>query len=292
LNQQNQVKNEKKHNYFYKITNLINGKYYYGIRSTNKDLEKDKYFGSGNKIKNAIKKYGIENFKKEIIADYPTRKEVSNHERQVVTMELVLDKNCYNLIIGGDDKTYFTGENNPFYSKNHTEETKQKLRELNSGEKNKFYGKRHSKETKKHLSDIRKGKYLGKNSPNYGRILSQEQRDFISKSNTGRKRTQEQKEKMSKRMKENNPFKGKTHTEESKQKIRDKRKLQVFSEVSRQKRSENSKWAKPCSINGIEFRNTKLAASHFNIKVALMRNRLRSTKPEWEDWYYIQKSNL
>lgn len=288
----NQQTNEKKHNYFYKITNLINGKYYYGIRSTNKDLDKDKYFGSGNKIKNAIKKYGIENFKKEIITDYPTRKEVSDHEHRVVTMELVLDENCYNLIIGGDDKTYFTGEKNPFYGKKHTEETKQKLKELNLGVNNKFYGKTHTEETKKHLSDIRKGKYIGKNSPNYGRILSQEQRDFISKSNTGRKRTQEQKEKISKWMKRNNPFSGKTHTEEAKRKIREKRKLQIFSKETKQKISENSTSAKPCLINGIEFRNTKLAAEFFNIKVTLMRNRLKSTKAEWENWHYIQKSNL
>ena len=63
---------EKKHNYFYKITNLINGKFYYGIHSTN-DLD-DGYFGSGTALKSAVKKYGIDSFKKEIICDYKTRK--------------------------------------------------------------------------------------------------------------------------------------------------------------------------------------------------------------------------
>jgi hypothetical protein len=56
------IKKEKTHNYFYKITKLVNGKYYYGIHSTNK-LE-DGYTGSGNAIKSAIKKYGRKNFTK------------------------------------------------------------------------------------------------------------------------------------------------------------------------------------------------------------------------------------
>jgi hypothetical protein len=49
----------------YKITNIINNKIYIGKALENKD----EYMGSGIYIKSAIKKHGIENFKKEILCE-------------------------------------------------------------------------------------------------------------------------------------------------------------------------------------------------------------------------------
>jgi hypothetical protein len=60
----------------YKITNLINNKIYVG-----KDSKNDpKYLGSGLYINRAIKKYGKENFKKEILEYCDNSQELNERE--------------------------------------------------------------------------------------------------------------------------------------------------------------------------------------------------------------------
>lgn len=93
------MKCERKYNYFYKITNLVNGKYYYGIHST--DNLDDGYMGSGIVIRKAISKYGKENFYKEFLKFFDTRMDLIEYERQNVTEELVNDDMCYNECVGG-----------------------------------------------------------------------------------------------------------------------------------------------------------------------------------------------
>lgn len=91
---------ERKYNYFYKITNNLNGKYYYGIHST--DNLEDGYMGSGILLKKAIKKYGTDFFSKEILKFFNTRKEAAAYEEENVTMTLVENEECYNIIPGGE----------------------------------------------------------------------------------------------------------------------------------------------------------------------------------------------
>lgn len=92
--------NKKKYNYFYKITNNINNHFYYGIHST--DNLDDGYMGSGSRLNYAYKKYGIENFTKEILKFFNTRKECSEYESEIVTEDLVYNDECYNVSCGGD----------------------------------------------------------------------------------------------------------------------------------------------------------------------------------------------
>ena len=90
---------QKKFNYFYRITNNINGNYYYGIHST--DNINDGYMGSGKRLLKAYKLFGGENFSKEILKYFDNREELEKYEASVVTEELVKDENCYNAILGG-----------------------------------------------------------------------------------------------------------------------------------------------------------------------------------------------
>lgn len=58
------------------------------------------------------------------------------------------------------DNNLWTGDNNSFYGKHHSEEARRKMREHHadiSGSRNPFYGKRHSEESIKKMSESHKG---------------------------------------------------------------------------------------------------------------------------------------
>lgn len=79
----------------YKITNKLNGKYYIGKHQTlNLD---DGYMGSGKLITRAIKKYGIDNFTKEILFVFDTEDAMNVKEAELV----VVSEETYNLCEGG-----------------------------------------------------------------------------------------------------------------------------------------------------------------------------------------------
>jgi hypothetical protein len=79
----------------YKITNKINQKYYIGMHQT--ENVNDDYMGSGKLIKKAIKKYGIDNFTKEIIHIFDNEEDMKNKEKELV----VINEMSYNLCEGG-----------------------------------------------------------------------------------------------------------------------------------------------------------------------------------------------
>jgi hypothetical protein len=109
----------------YKTTNIINGKYYIGCHQT--DNLKDGYLGSGKYLRYAIKKYGTENFKFEILHSASSKEEMFKLERSIVNEDLVKDPLTYNLKIGGSGGN--PGIVGAFKGKNHSEETKEKQRQ-------------------------------------------------------------------------------------------------------------------------------------------------------------------
>lgn len=90
---------KRKYHYFYKITNLINNHFYYGVHNT--DNLDDGYMGSGKRLHYVYKKYGMENFVKEILKFFDTQEEAFEYESEMVTEELVKNPNCYNIALGG-----------------------------------------------------------------------------------------------------------------------------------------------------------------------------------------------
>ena len=94
---------KKQYHYFYKITNLINNHFYYGVHNTNNI--NDGYMGSGKRLHYAYEKYGIENFEKEILKYFDTAKDAFEYEAEYVIEDLVKDPNCYNLVNGGKTGT-------------------------------------------------------------------------------------------------------------------------------------------------------------------------------------------
>jgi hypothetical protein len=83
----------------YKTTNKVNGKFYIGKHQT-KNLD-DGYFGSGKHLRNAINKYGLENFDKEILFIFDKESEMNAKEAELVTEEFCLREDTYNLCPGG-----------------------------------------------------------------------------------------------------------------------------------------------------------------------------------------------
>lgn len=88
-----------KHYLVYQITNLINEKIYVGIHIT--ENVEDGYMGSGTALKKAYKKYGLDNFKREILFDFDNPEEMVAKESELVDRKFIARKDVYNISLGG-----------------------------------------------------------------------------------------------------------------------------------------------------------------------------------------------
>lgn len=175
--------------YIYRITNNINHKTYIGQHKCYKSLlVEDGYIGSGVILRKAQKKYGIENFTKEIITIAMSRSEANVLEKYYITKERKENTyGCYNIADGGQgggQKGYHhTEETKKRISKSlkgreHSEEWKRKINENST----KFSGHHHSEESKAKISESEKG-----HRPYFCRPRTEEEKRKISEKLKGRK---------------------------------------------------------------------------------------------------------
>lgn len=148
----------------YKATNKLNGKAYIGqtVRPLKERIAEharhnDTYFDK------AIAKYGLENFRIEVIDSAKTIEELNQKEIFWICFFETMGAKGYNLCEGGGNTKGF----------HHTEESKkamsEKKKEMYIGTGNPFYGKRHSAASREKMSRLRKN-----------RELSQEWKEHIS----------------------------------------------------------------------------------------------------------------
>lgn len=213
----------------YKITNLINNKIYVG-QSININ---NSYYGSGIRIINAIKKYGKQNFKKDILCECSSIEELNEKEMFWIN-KLDSRKNGYNISYGGKGKGTCS------------EETKRKISASRKGIK-------HSQEAKKKMSLSQTGKKLSIETKNKMSISRKGHVGYMK----GKKHSIETKEKMkiahlgkecywknnkypeSAKQKLSEKFKGRIFTDEWKKKLSIAKKN--ISEESRKRISESAK---------------------------------------------------
>lgn len=180
------ARKEKTIHYLYKTTCNVTGRYYVGIHSTN-NLE-DGYMGSGRRLRASIRKYGIENFSKEILGFFETRELLVEAEIKAITPEMITDKNCMNLMGGGTGgfisdeqqrhRSICAGKalankikTDSVFREKHKKQVSKNMTNLHRQGKinyNTFEGKCHSEETKQLISEVKKGTGVGETNSQYG----------------------------------------------------------------------------------------------------------------------------
>lgn len=134
--------------YIYLTTNLINNKIYVG---QHKAVTFDtSYYGSGKLITRVIEKYGIKNFKCEMLKECFSQEELDKEEKQYISqLNCKNPKIGYNLADGGSEWAYHLG----MLGKHQTETQKESTRKACSYKRSEEIRKKMSESAKQRTSN-------------------------------------------------------------------------------------------------------------------------------------------
>lgn len=171
----------KKYHFIYKTTNLLSGRYYIGMHSTN-DLN-DGYLGSGTLLRRSLNKHGKENHLFEILEFLNSREDLAAREKEIITLQEIARKECMNLKVGGlgglsseTHKQNFINagiearkrcRQDPKWVLWHSTQIKLGQEKINFMHAT-FLGKRHTEETKKKISKSNSIKSKGNGNSQFG----------------------------------------------------------------------------------------------------------------------------
>ena len=166
--------------FVYITTCLVNGKRYLGQRVFAKGWKT--YIGSGVAFTQAVKRYGKENFTREIVHVCYSQEELNKAEYDLsVCLNVVESDDFYNLVFGGGTNAGW----------NPSPETREKIGAANRGENSGWYGKKHTEEQKRKIGAARKGmKFPDEWRKNIsagraGVVVSEETREKLRAANSG-----------------------------------------------------------------------------------------------------------
>jgi group I intron endonuclease len=225
--------------FIYKITNLINGKFYIGSTIRAKHIRKYEHFSSlrlgshyNSYLQKSWNKYGEQSFKFEILEDF----RFPIYYEQKYIGEYVVVREFYWVSLLNPEYNIRTDITIGNTGCHHSEETKNKIRIANTG---KQIGRKHSKETREKMRNAR-----------IGHVVSEETRLKISESN-----------------------KGKTfnHTEETKEKIRNSSLLPYRITISRENQKKMAKMKIGCEVSDNTKRKIAMTLSGKNRIIEIYR---------------------
>jgi group I intron endonuclease len=270
----------------YEIKNRINGKVYIGQHGS-EDL--GNYWGSGKLIKRAIEKYGIENFERSIIEKCSNKDELNEREKYWIKEKDTINKG-YNLTdggTGGDTSQFIDYSSNEWkegqknraknYWNNLSDEERKTRSQKVLGEKNGMFGKVGYWKDKNIPKEIiqkqleSRRSYEGSKNPNWKGGIS-----MCYCKTCGIKISQNAEyckdHIVYDRAKEKNAFYGKTHTEETKKQLSEKR---------MGKKPTNMRQV---IINGVTYESVSEASRQTGIQSTTILWRINSKNKKFENY--------